>query len=93
MKAIPTATDRGGLRPFEGIRVLDLTHVVDPFVRPSLTTGLTYWRLHGIGNHYHQYTDAELRTLAAQVPAEGDTYVMFNNIPRVRDAERFAKVL
>jgi len=28
VKAIPTATDRGGLRPFEGIRVLDLTHVV-----------------------------------------------------------------
>ena len=74
-------------------RELDLTHVVDPFLRSSLTTGLTYWRLHGIGSHYHQYKDEELRSLAAKVPAEGDTYAMFNNIPRVRDAERFAKVL
>lgn len=72
---------------------LDLTHVVDPFLRPSVTSGYTYWRLHGIGSHYHVYTDDELRTLRTRVPAEGDTYVMFNNIPRVRDAARFGKML
>jgi uncharacterized protein YecE (DUF72 family) len=70
-------------------RDLDLTHVVDPFDRDTVTPELTYWRLHGIGNHYHVYTDDELRTLRARVPAEGETYVMFNNIPRVGDAERF----
>src|SRR6185436_15653169 len=32
---------------------LDLTHVVDPFLRASVTSGLAYWRLHGIGSHQH----------------------------------------
>jgi uncharacterized protein YecE (DUF72 family) len=72
---------------------LELTHVVDPFLRPSVTTGLTYWRLHGIGSHRHVYTDDELRLLRSRVPAEGETYVMFNNIPRVRDAQRFARMV
>jgi uncharacterized protein YecE (DUF72 family) len=69
-------------------RELQLVHTVDPFLRDSVTPELTYWRLHGIGNHYHSYTDEELRSLAARVPHD-DTYVMFNNIPRVNDAARF----
>jgi len=70
-------------------RELELTHVVDPFDRDTVTPELTYWRLHGIGNHYHVYTDEELRTLRSRVPTDAETYVMFNNIPRVGDAERF----
>jgi uncharacterized protein YecE (DUF72 family) len=70
-------------------RELALTHVVDPFDRDTVTPELTYWRLHGIGNHYHVYTDDELRTLRAKIARAAETYVMFNNIPRVRDAERF----
>ena len=72
-------------------RELDLTHVVDPFLRRSVTGGLTYWRLHGRGSHYTSYTDAELATLEAELPPSGETYAMFNNIPRVGDARRFAK--
>jgi uncharacterized protein YecE (DUF72 family) len=73
-------------------RELDLTHVVDPFLRRSVTGGLTYWRLHGRGSHYTSYTDAELATLKAELPPSGETYAMFNNIPRVGDARRFAKL-
>ena len=70
---------------------LGLTHVVDPFLRRSVTTGLTYWRLHGRGSHYASYTDDELETLKRQIPPSGDTYAMFNNIPRVGDARRLAQ--
>jgi uncharacterized protein YecE (DUF72 family) len=74
-------------------RELGLVHTVDPFLRDSVTPELTYWRLHGVKNHYHSYTDDELRSLASRVPAAGETYVMFNNIPRVGDAKRFATFL
>jgi uncharacterized protein YecE (DUF72 family) len=73
-------------------RELELTHVVDPFLRRSVTGGLTYWRLHGRGSHYASYTDAELATLKADLPPVGETYAMFNNIPRVGDARRFARL-
>jgi uncharacterized protein YecE (DUF72 family) len=72
---------------------LGLTHVVDPFVRREVTSGLVYWRLHGLGNAYRAYADEELRRLAAMVPAGVETYAMFNNIPRVADARRFAALL
>ena len=72
---------------------LDLVHTVDPFLRDSVTPRMTYWRLHGIKNHYHAYTDGELRSLAARVPRAGETYVMFNNIPRPGDAKRFRAML
>jgi len=74
-------------------RDLDLTHVVDPFDRDAVPQPLTYWRLHGIGSAYSVYTDDQLRTLIAKLPAEGDAYVMFNNVPRVRDSERFIALL
>ena len=74
----------------EVCRDLDLVHTVDPFLRDSVTPDLTYWRLHGIGSHYRPYTDDELRSLAARVPGDArETWVMFNNIPRVDDARRF----
>ncbi|HVE72121.1 MAG TPA: DUF72 domain-containing protein, partial [Thermoanaerobaculia bacterium] len=70
-------------------RELDLVHTVDPFIRPSLTPELTYWRLHGNGSHYATYSDDELRRLHAWIRLDAETYVMFNNIPRVKDAKRF----
>jgi uncharacterized protein YecE (DUF72 family) len=73
-------------------RELQLVHAVDPFVRPSLTPELLYWRLHGIGSHYVSYTDEQLRQLHAWLPQDANGYVMFNNIPRVGDAKRFAKI-
>ena len=70
-------------------RDLGLVHAVDPFIRPSLTPELTYWRLHGNGSHYASYTDEELEQLERWLGDAGDAYVMFNNIPRVADAKRF----
>jgi uncharacterized protein YecE (DUF72 family) len=71
-----------------------LAHAVDPFVRPSLTPRLQYWRLHGNRSHRARYTDAELRQVRAWVSPEGDvdTYVLFNNIPRLQDIARFREL-
>jgi uncharacterized protein YecE (DUF72 family) len=71
---------------------LDLVHVVDPFVTRPLTSAPTYLRLHGITGARHVYSDAELRTLLDMLPA-GETYVLFNNMPRVGDAKRFIALL
>ena len=72
----------------------DLVHVVDPFVNPTVThNGVTYYRLHGITGSRHVYTDGELRRLRDMVPATGETYVLFNNIPRAGDARRFGELL
>jgi uncharacterized protein YecE (DUF72 family) len=73
-------------------RELRLVHAVDPFVRPSLTPELLYWRLHGNGTHYASYTDEELKQLRAWLPRDANGYVLFNNIPRVGDAKRFANI-
>lgn len=70
-----------------------LTHVVDPFVNATVTSNFTYYRLHGITGSRHVYTDAELSRLRDMLPAAGDAYVMFNNIPRADDACRFGQLL
>lgn len=71
---------------------LQLGYVVDPFVdspRPGVER--PYFRLHGITGARHVYSDAELERLATMAPP--DAYVMFNNIPRVADAERFKRLV
>jgi uncharacterized protein YecE (DUF72 family) len=75
---------------------LGLTHVVDPFVTPPAAGHPVYWRLHGPGSAYASYADDELRALLAmlqQVAPEGPAYVLFNNLPRVGDAQRFAALV
>jgi uncharacterized protein YecE (DUF72 family) len=77
-------------------RDLDLVHVVDPFVTPPEPGAAVYWRLHGIGSARHSYTDGELQRLLQLLRGIGSTeptYVMFNNLPRVTDAKRFARVV
>jgi uncharacterized protein YecE (DUF72 family) len=74
-------------------RELNLVHAVDPFDRDSVTPELIYWRLHGIGNHYHSYSEEELRTLVARLPDGAEAFVMFNNIPRPANARRFIELL
>ena len=74
-------------------RDLDLWHAVDPFIRPSLTPELIYWRLHGNQSHYANYTDDELHKIYQWLPQdERDVYVLFNNIPRVQDVRRFREL-
>jgi uncharacterized protein YecE (DUF72 family) len=74
-------------------RELSLVHVVDPFVTPPPRRDAVYWRLHGPGSARASYDDTALQSLhrmlrdAAPV---GPAYVMFNNLPRVPDARRFA---
>jgi uncharacterized protein YecE (DUF72 family) len=73
---------------------LGLVHVVDPFVTAPDPARAVYFRLHGIGNASHSYSDEELRRLVAMVKdAIEPAYVMFNNMPRVRDALRFMALL
>ena len=75
---------------------LGLIHAVDPFIRPSLTPSpVTYWRLHGNKSHSASYTDAELKQIVEWIPRDPavDSYVMFNNVPRAQDIERFRKLL
>jgi uncharacterized protein YecE (DUF72 family) len=75
---------------------LDLVHVVDPFVTPPQRGHPVYWRLHGIGSARHSYTDAQLQRLHRMLldaAPSGPAYVMFNNLPRVGDAKRFARML
>jgi uncharacterized protein YecE (DUF72 family) len=70
-----------------------LVHVVDPFVSKAVTSGITYYRLHGITGSRHVYSDEELLRLRDMVPSTGEIYVLFNNIPRAADALRFGQVL
>ena len=75
-------------------RDLGLIHAVDPFVRPSQTPELLYWRLHGNRSHYARYTDDGLRQIRSWLDGSSaaDAYVLFNNIPRVKDIERFREL-
>lgn len=77
-------------------RDLDLVHVVDPFVTTPVANAPVYWRLHGIASAHHSYTDDQLRQLhwMLQDTTQGEAaYVLFNNLPRINDAQRFCKLL
>jgi uncharacterized protein YecE (DUF72 family) len=75
-------------------RDLSLIHAVDPFIRPSLTPELLYWRLHGNASHYARYSDDELRQIRTWLDEaiDGDAYVLFNNVPRAKDIQRFREL-
>lgn len=72
---------------------LDLVHVVDPMQTETVTPEQTYYRLHGTSGSRHVHTDDELRRLRDLVDGRPSPYVMFNNLPRVGDAERFLALL
>jgi len=77
----------------EPCRELELVHVVDPLVDTTVTPEQTYLRLHGLTGARHVYTDDQLAAIAAALPAAGRAYVMFNNLPRIGDARRFAALV
>ncbi len=73
---------------------LEIVHVVDPFGNRTTTPELTYWRLHGLGDHRRPYTDDELQRLLTMIdPSARTAYVMFNEIPRIGDSRRFLALL
>ena len=72
---------------------LDLVHVVDPMHSETVTPEQTYYRLNGTTGARHVHTDDELHRLRDSVEGRPAPYVMFNNIPRVADAERFLALL
>jgi uncharacterized protein YecE (DUF72 family) len=77
-------------------RELDLVHVVDPFVTAPDPAQPAYWRLHGPSGPRSSYSDAQLRQIEQMlttVTNPAPAYVMFNNLPRVGDAKRLARML
>jgi uncharacterized protein YecE (DUF72 family) len=74
-------------------RELGLVHVVDPMQTETVTPEQTYYRLHGTSGMRHVHTDAELHRLADLVKDRPSPYVLFNNLPRVGDAQRFLALL
>ena len=70
-------------------RELDLTHVVDPYAARTLTPERCYYRLHGRSGWRYQYEDDELSELVGMLPPRGVSYVLFNNVRMLDDAERF----
>ena len=72
---------------------LDLVHVVDPMQTDTVTPEQTYYRLHGTTGMRHVHTDDELRRLRDLVDGRPSPYVLFNNLPRAGDAERFLELL
>jgi uncharacterized protein YecE (DUF72 family) len=77
-------------------RELDLVHVVDPFVTAPDPAQPVYWRLHGTAGPRSSYSDAQLQQLVEMltgVDNPSPRYVMFNNMPRIGDAKRFAQLV
>jgi len=82
------------------LKELNVPHVTDPFRSMPTYTGKTaYFRLHGLGArmYYYQYSDMELKELAAKVkPFEKKAeavYVLFNNLSMFEDGLRFIQYL
>ena len=59
----------------------------------TVTPEHTYYRLHGTSGLRHVHTDDELRRLRDLVDGRPSPHVMFNNLPRAGDAERFLALL
>jgi uncharacterized protein YecE (DUF72 family) len=74
-------------------RRFDLVHCVDPLAARPLWGELCYFRLHGLGGYRYRYTDEDLRSLRAKLPAGKQCYVMFNNVYMEEDARRFRAFL
>jgi uncharacterized protein YecE (DUF72 family) len=72
---------------------LSLVHVVDPMQTETVTPEQTYYRLHGTSGARHVHTDDELARLRDLVVDRDRPYVLFNNLPRTGDAERFLRLL
>jgi len=68
---------------------LGLVHAVDPFLSQTVTPGFIYFRLHGGKGFKHIFTSEELLNITRLIPADTQSYVMFNNINMLEDAGKF----
>jgi uncharacterized protein YecE (DUF72 family) len=71
----------------------DLWHVVDPFVKATVTPEKCYYRLHGRTGFRYQYEEDELAELAELLPEGETSYVFFNNRYMLEDALLFQKII
>lgn len=72
---------------------LGLVHCVDPFRAVPVSSGIRYFRLHGLKGYRYRYTDEDLRELKAKWAFGEAVYFMFNNISMMEDAHRFEELL
>lgn len=72
---------------------LKLWHVVDPFMKRTVTPDKCYFRLHGRSGWRYKYEEDELEELAAMLPKKKLSYVFFNNIHMTEDALVFQKII
>ncbi|MHC4990794.1 MAG: DUF72 domain-containing protein [Planctomycetota bacterium] len=72
-------------------RELSLTHVVDPFRRPTMRGRPPCFRLNGIGGPHHHYSDDELAQLRDWCTGDR-SYCIFGNGSRREDARRFLEM-
>lgn len=68
---------------------LELVHGVDPLQQATTSTGLAYYRLHGLGAPAGSHSDAQLEKALAACAGFDEVFVLFNNVHMARDAERF----
>ncbi len=57
-----------------------------------MTPERCYYRLHGRTGWRYQYEDDELAELITLLPAQGVSYVFFNNVRMLDDAARFQEL-
>jgi uncharacterized protein YecE (DUF72 family) len=74
-------------------KALKLWHVVDPFVRRTLTPDKCYFRLHGRTGWRYKYEEDELEELVMMLPKNKLSYVFFNNIYMTQDAQIFQEII
>ena len=73
---------------------LDLIHGVDPFQAEPVFGNICYFRLHGKGGYRYHYTEQDLEILYEKCRHnEKLTYVLFNNVSMLSDAQRFLNLL
>ncbi|HZI20147.1 MAG TPA: DUF72 domain-containing protein [Pyrinomonadaceae bacterium] len=72
---------------------LNLWHVVDPFLKKSVTPSKCYFRLHGRKGWRYKYEEGELEELARMLPEAKSSYIFFNNIYMTEDALRFREMI
>jgi uncharacterized protein YecE (DUF72 family) len=79
-------------------RFKSVIHVVDILKHePVVVKDVNYFRLHGLNgevNYKYKYTDDDLRRLCtlAKKFKRRETYILFNNVYMLQDAQRFKKI-